>query len=372
MGRAATATMNFDAIRHNYRLAKKASGNKKAVAIIKANAYGHNAVMAAKALRQDADAFGVACIEEALELREAGIQHPILLLEGFFTEDELPVIAEQDLWTAVHSLDQIKMIARTQLSRPISVWLKMDSGMHRLGVSPDLYEEAYGQLTQLPQVENIVLMTHFACADELDRHETKVQVGLFDYVTRNITAPASLANSAGTLGHPDAHRDWQRPGIMLYGATPFEHAHEWGDQLRAVMTLSSEVIAVHHLNKGDAIGYGGSFVCDKNMKVGTVAMGYADGYPRHAKTGTPVLVNGQRTRILGRVSMDMLCVDLTEIVDGQVGSHVELWGENLLASEVAPWCDTIPYTLFTGITKRVHKAYENIDPQQSTPLQSVG
>lgn len=371
MGRAATATMDFDALRHNYRLAKQVSGNK-AVAIIKANAYGHGAVLAAQALRHDADAFGVACIEEALELRNAGIMQPILLLEGFFTADELPIIAENNFWTAVHSIDQVHLIGLSELKKPINVWLKMDSGMHRLGVHPDLYERAYEQLKQLDQVNEVVLMTHFACADELQKQETRVQIGLFDHITKNINEAKSLANSAGTLGHDLARRDWQRPGIMLYGATPFPHEHELGDQLQPVMSLTSEVIAVHYLDKGDAVGYGGGFVCDKPTRVGTVAMGYADGYPRHAKTGTPVLVNGKRTRIIGRVSMDMLAVDLTDIEDANVGSHVELWGKNLLASEVAPWCDTIPYTLFTGITRRVHKAYKNLHEQCPERLQSVG
>jgi len=371
MGRAATATMDFEALRHNYRLAKQVSGNK-AVAIIKANAYGHGAVLAAQALRYEADAFGVACIEEALELRNAGITQPILLLEGFFTADELPIIAKNNFWTAVHSLEQIDIIAQSQLSHPINVWLKMDSGMHRLGVRPDDYQQAYEKLKALYQVREIVLMTHFACADELNKQETRIQIGLFDHITKEIDEAKSLANSAGTLGHDLAHRDWQRPGIMLYGATPFPHEHEHGDKLQPVMSLTSEIIAIHNLEKGDAIGYGGGFVCDQPTRVGTVAMGYADGYPRHARTGTPVLVNGKRTRIIGRVSMDMLAVDLTNIDDAEVGSHVELWGKNLLASEVAPWCDTIPYTLFTGITRRVKKAYKNLHAQGPEHLQSVG
>lgn len=360
MGRPATATINFDAIRHNYRLAKSAAGNQPAVAIIKADAYGHGAIMAARALQKDADAFGVACIEEAIELREAGIQQPILLLEGFFTEDEITTISELNFWTAVHSLDQIKVIAKSNISKPINVWLKMDSGMHRLGVHPQDYQQAYQQLTELPQVKDIVLMTHFSSADELDKDETRLQIELFNHVTKNIKAPRSLANSAGTLGYEAARSDWQRPGIMLYGASPFAHSHPLGDQLKPVMTLTSEVIAIRELNKGDAVGYSSTFICQDKTLVGTVAMGYADGYPRHAKTGTPVLVNGQLTRIIGRVSMDMLSVDLTHITDAKVGSHVEFWGENLAANEVAANCDTIAYTLFTGITRRVHKNYTNI------------
>ena len=372
MGRAATITINFDALRHNYQLAKRVSGNQKTMAVVKADAYGHGAVMVARALSAEADAFGVACIEEAIELREAGIKNPILLLEGFFTPDELTTISELNLWTAVHNEEQIELINQCNLSKRINVWLKMDTGMHRLGISPERYGFAYHQLRSLPQVNDIILMSHFSSADELDGYETKIQVGIFDHMTKNISAEKSLANSAGTLAHTCSHKEWQRPGIMLYGATPFSGAHPNGDQLKSVMTLSSEVIAVHHLNKGDAVGYSKTFVCEKPTKVGTVAMGYADGYPRHAKTGTPVLVNGQRTRILGRVSMDMLAVDLSHISDAQVGSYVELWGENLPAAEVAPYCDTIPYTLFTGITRRVHKTYVNILNRNTNAFKKAG
>lgn len=360
MGRAATATINFDALRHNYRLAKQASGNRKAVAIIKADAYGHGAVKVAKALSSEADAFGVACIEEAIELRQESINNPILLLEGFFTEDELETISHLNLWTAIHSLEQINILANSQLKKPINVWLKMDTGMHRLGIEPDLYELAYHKLKALRQVNEVVLMSHFSSADDITCDETQQQIDIFEHATKHINAPASLANSAGTLGHAFSHKDWQRPGIMLYGATPFSNPHPIADQLQSVMTLSSEVIAIHHLQQGEAVGYSKTFVCNQPTKVGTVAMGYADGYPRHAKNGTPVIVNGQRTKVLGRVSMDMLAVDLTHINGAAVGNPVILWGPDLPASEVAPYCDTIPYTLFTGITRRVHKTYKNI------------
>jgi alanine racemase len=372
MGRAATITINFEALRHNYRLAKRVSGNQKTLAIIKADAYGHGAIMVARALSNEVDGFGVACIEEAVELREAGINKPILLLEGFFTPDELNIISELDLWTAIHSEEQVDLLSRHTLSKRINVWLKMDCGMHRLGIKPERYNTVYQKLNTLPQVNDIVLMSHFSSADELDIDETKKQVALFDRFTKNIPAQKSLANSAATLGQPCSHKDWQRPGLMLYGATPFTQSHPNADQLQSVMTLSSEVIAVHHLEQGDAVGYSKTFVCDKATKVGTVAMGYADGYPRHAKCGTPVLVNGQLTRTLGRVSMDMLAIDLTNIEGAETGAYVELWGENLPASEVATYCDTIPYTLFTGITRRVHKAYTNILNRNSFELKKTG
>ena len=362
MGRAATATINLDAIRANYRLAKSLSNGQKAVAIIKADAYGHGAVVVANALSAEADAFGVACIEEALELRDAGIKNPILLLEGFFKAHELPLIAQHNLWTSVHSLSQIEDIKNANLKNSINVWLKMDSGMHRLGIAPEDYVSAYTQLKSLSQVKEVVLMSHFSSSDDLTADTTAQQIDCFNTFSASINADVSLANSAGTLGHFDARREWQRPGIMLYGATPFEQGHAQGDLLKTAMTLSSEVIAIHHLQPGDAVGYSRTFICEKPTIVGTVAMGYADGYPRHAKSGTPILVNGQRTRIIGRVSMDMLAVDLTHIQDVAVGAYVECWGENLPAVEIAPHCDTIPYTLFTGITRRVHKVY--CDDQQ--------
>ncbi len=357
MARAATATINLDAIRHNYRLAKSVAPEQQAIAIIKADGYGHGAIKLAKALESEADAFGVACIEEAMELRTAGIQLPILLLEGFFSANELEYISNHHLWCAVHSLFQIDQIAAADVANPITVWLKMDSGMHRLGVQPQEYKEAYEKLVALPQVKEVVLMTHFSSADEPELETTSNQIKLFDETTAGMNAPISLANSAGTLAHTEARRSWQRPGIMLYGATPFATSQELADQLKPAMTLSSEVIAIRNLQPGDAVGYSCTWVCDKPTRVGTVAMGYADGYPRHAKNGTPVLVNGKPSQIIGRVSMDMLAVDLTDTPDAEVGAYVELWGENLLASEVAKHCDTIPYTLFTGITRRVHKKY---------------
>jgi alanine racemase len=357
MARAATATIHLDAIRHNYRLAKSVAPEQRALAIIKANAYGHGAVDVAQALSTEADGFGVACIEEAIELVEAGITLPILLLEGFFSPDELDYISKHNLWCAVHSLDQIDIIANATLTKPITIWLKMDSGMHRLGVAPQDYKAAFEKLMALPQVADVVLMSHFSSADEPDLKVTAEQIRLFDTATSTLNAAISLANSAGTLAHAESRRDWQRPGIMLYGATPFDQAQALADQLKPAMTLSSEIIAIRDLQPGDSVGYSCTWTCKRPTRVGTVAMGYADGYPRHAKNGTPVQVNGHKSQIIGRVSMDMLSVDLTDIPDAQVGSYVELWGENVLASEVATYCDTIPYTLFTGITRRVHKKY---------------
>ncbi|MFQ3230784.1 MAG: alanine racemase [Reinekea sp.] len=359
MARAATATIDLAAFRENYRLAKSLAPTQQAVAIIKADAYGHGAVKMAFALEPDADAFGVACIEEALELREAGINKPILLLEGFFTKDELPIISENNFWCAVHSVEQIDSIAQAHLSKPMTVWLKMDSGMHRLGIMPNDYHEAYERLNNLEQVADIVLMSHFANADSLNCPITKKQINCFDEFSQTLKAPVSIANSAALLGHDNTRRNFQRPGIMLYGATPFSNPHPLADKLKPVMTLTSEIIAIREVPAGEGVGYSHRHICNQPTLVGTVAMGYADGYPRHAVDGTPIIVNGQRTAIIGRVSMDMLTVDLTQIEGVAVGSKVELWGNELAAAEVASYCDTIPYTLFTGITRRVHKKYIN-------------
>ena len=359
MSRAAKITVDLDAIRHNYRLARSLNPTGKAAAIIKANGYGHGAVKIAKALENEADAFGVACIEEGVELVEAGIKKPVLLLEGFFEVSELEYISANGMWCAVHSLEQIEQIAEAELIQPLNIWLKMDSGMHRLGVHPDDYQPAYQRLKALDNVADVVLMTHFSSADELDKSVTAEQIEVFHAATAGIDAPVSLANSAGTLAWDDARGDWLRPGIMLYGATPFPEAQENADQLIPAMTLTSEVIAVRDVPIGESVGYACAWTADKPSRVGTVALGYADGYPRHAVTGTPVWINGQRSRIIGRVSMDMLAVDLTDLPEAGVGTEVEFWGRNITAAEVAPLCGTIPYTLFTGITRRVHKRYIN-------------
>lgn len=364
MARATTAHIDLAAICHNYRLAKSLSSGQKAVAIIKANAYGHGAIPVAKALSGDADALGVACIEEAVELRNAGIEQPILLLEGFFEAEELSYISENNIWCVVHSLDQIDAIANRTLPLPITVWLKMDTGMHRLGISPEVYQQAWQRLRALPQVEQIILMSHFSSADVLTGETTTQQMQIFDRVTMPLSGDMSLANSAATLGVVNARRQWQRPGIMLYGASPFAHAHQMADKLKPAMSFTSKVIAERIVKPGDAVGYGETWQARQATKVGTVAAGYADGYPRHAKTGTPIIVNGRLSQLLGRVSMDMLAVDLSMFSESCVGMPVELWGQQLAANDVAQCADTIAYTLFCGITPRVKKVY--LGTHQST------
>ncbi|MDH0745922.1 alanine racemase [Pseudomonas sp. GD03842] len=353
--RPARALIDLQALRHNYQLARETAG-AKALAVIKADAYGHGAVRVAQALQSEADGFAVACIEEALELRQAGIRAPILLLEGFFEADELALIVEHEFWCVVHSMWQVEAIEHAPVGKPLNIWLKMDSGMHRVGVHPDEYQSAYHRLLATGKVASVVLMTHFARADELGSGRTDEQVAIFQSAREGLAAQVSLRNSPGVMGWPTVPSDWVRPGIMLYGATPFDQAQSVADRLQPVMTLESRVICVRELPAGEPVGYGGAFVTDRAMRIGVVAMGYADGYPRQAPTGTPVAVEGQRSQLLGRVSMDMLCVDLTDVPTAGVGSRVELWGKQVLASDVAASAGTIPYQIFCNL-KRVPRLY---------------
>ena len=357
MSRKARALVRLDAIRHNYRLAKSLHPTTKAVAVVKADAYGHGAVAVARMLESEADAFGVASIEEAMVLREAGVNAPVTLLEGFFDPSELPLIDQHGFWIVVHSAHQIDALSRYTPSAPINVWLKMDSGMHRLGIPVTEFRSAYDRLRALPHIGEIVLMTHFACADELSSPATHQQIQCFQQTVQGIQAPHSLSNSPATLGWPEAKGDWLRPGIMLYGISPFDVDQTHATQLQPAMSLLSEVIAIREIQQGESVGYGASWTAGRATRVGTVAMGYGDGFPRQAKSGTPVMVNGERTQIIGRVSMDMMTVDLTDIPSAGIGASVELWGENLSINEVAGYCDTIPYTLVTGLTNRVVRHY---------------
>ena len=353
--RPARALIDLQALRNNYQLARQASG-AKALAVVKADAYGHGAARCAQALAGDVDGYAVACIEEALELRAAGISQPILLLEGFFEADELALIEQHELWCVVHSSWQLEAIERTPLQRPLTVWLKLDSGMHRVGLHPAEYRDAHQRLLASGKVEKVVLMSHFARADELDCPRSNEQLAQFEQARAGLQAEVSLRNSPAILGWPSIPSDWVRPGIMLYSATPFEQAQEFAARLQPVMTLESQIISVRELPAGEPVGYGARFVSERPTRVGVVAMGYADGYPRHAPTGTPVMVDGQLTRLIGRVSMDMLTVDLTDLPQAGLGSRVELWGQNVLASDVAQAAGSIPYQLFCNL-KRVPRLY---------------
>lgn len=353
MSRPTIAHIRLDALRHNYLRAKERHGGR-ALAVVKANAYGHGAVRCAQALEAVADGFAVAAIEEALALRAGGISRPILLLEGFFEESELPEIAAHDLWTVIHHPWQLEMLLVSTLSKPVNVWLKMDSGMHRVGFEPDMYRQAYERLRASNNVGQIVLMSHFARADEPFATHPLRQMEVFRAAASGIDAPVSLSNSAGILGWPSAHVNWARPGIMLYGVNPFdgvEQSREVTCDLRPVMQLEAAVIAVRTIAAGEPVGYGGSFVAERPTRVGVVSCGYADGYPRIAPTGTPVAVDGFLTRLIGRVSMDMLTVDLTDLPGAGLGSRVELWGDTVPASKVAGLAGTIAYEILCNVKR---------------------
>ena len=353
--RPAHALIDLNALRQNYLLAKSLSG-QRALAVIKANAYGHGAVQCAEALADIADGFAVACIEEALELRAAGVSKPILLLEGWFEADELPLLAEHNLWAVLHHAEQLNQLEQTELAAPLHIWLKLDTGMHRVGFSPTEYADTWRRLERNNKVASLTKMTHFARADEPDTGRTEEQLAVFAQANEGLNGPASLCNSPGILAWPSAHGDWLRPGIMLYGATPFSFVQPQAEQLQPVMQLESKIIAVRELPAGEPVGYGSRFITQRPTRVGVVAMGYADGYPRHAKDGTPVLVDGQRSQLIGRVSMDMLTVDLTDLPGSSLGSTIRLWGAGLNASEVAAWADSIPYQLFCNLN-RVPRRY---------------
>ncbi|MEA5122717.1 alanine racemase [Xanthomonas floridensis] len=353
--RPAQALIDLDALRHNYRLAKQLGGSK-ALAVVKADAYGHGAVRCAQALEPEADGFAVACIEEALELRQAGIRAPILLLEGFFEQDELRLIAEHDLWTVVSTPQQVRALAEFQSPRPLRIWLKLDSGMHRLGLSPEDFRAAWLRLHGLPQIASVVLMTHLARADELECSRTDEQAVAFALTAGGMRAETSIRNSPGLLGWPALRNDWSRPGLMLYGANPFAHDTELTAQLRPVMTLRSRIISVRELPVGEPVGYGARFVAERPTRVGVVAMGYADGYPQFAPNGTPVLVDGQVCPLIGRVSMDMLTVDLTDHPHADIGTPVQLWGDAPRPGTLAAHCNVSAYQLLCGV-KRVPRVY---------------
>lgn len=356
MARPAQARIDLAALRQNYQLATTLAGSAHTVAVVKADAYGHGAAQVAGCLAA-AKAFAVACIEEALALRAQGVSQPILLLEGFFSADEIPLIAEQGFWTVIHSPEQAEQLACASLTKPLPVWLKVDSGMHRLGLAPAQAINVYQQLRASARVSNVVWMTHMACADELDCAYTAQQVACFQAALQNMSVPVSLANSAILLAWPQLRNDWVRPGLMLYGVSPLLTPLPKAAALQPAMTLRSAIIALRTIAEGEAVGYGAAFIADRPMRVATVALGYADGYPRHAPTGTPVLVNGQHSRLIGRVSMDMCCVDVTDIDTAAIGSEVIFWGQGLPVEEVARHCQTIPYTLLTGVTQRVPRIY---------------
>lgn len=350
------ATISQSALRHNLAVVRQYAPHSKVMAALKANAYGHGLVNIAHAL-SDADGFAVLDLAEAITLREMGFGQPILLLEGVFQTDDLAIVNAYDLSIVVHNFAQIELLEKTRLTQPYQIFLKMNTGMNRLGFVPSDYLTALARIEKL--TKNITLMTHFAAADEAQGVDAALAI--FKQSTQGLPYPATLANSAAILRQPQAHADWVRPGIMLYGATPVTATPAAQFGLKAVMQFTSEIISVQNLNAGDTLGYGNRFTATKPTRVGIVACGYADGYPRHAGQfsgnenlqGVPIAVAGQRTQTLGRVSMDMLFCDITDIPQANIGAPVELWGNTVPVDEVANACGTIGYELLCALAKRV-------------------
>ncbi|GAA5524430.1 alanine racemase, catabolic [Microbulbifer aestuariivivens] len=368
MSRPLRARVNLDAIRHNYDFARALSApDGRTVAVIKANGYGHGLTRVAAALK-GADALAVATIEEALALRDAGVGNRLLVLEGVFDQMALREAIRQRLDIVIHSDYQLEMLALEPGATALALWLKIDTGMGRLGFSWREAAAVYQRLRALAPDSEITLMTHMACADEPEREFNRIQLQRFDEAsdtalgtTQEVTGqrlPHSITNSAALLAIPQARRQWNRAGIMLWGVNPrldgVEHP-----ELKSTMEFESRLIAERSVEKGESVGYGCSYHFQKAGRFGIVACGYGDGYPRHAPTGTPVLVGGQRTRLVGRVSMDMLAVDLSDIPHAKVGTPVTLWGAQLPVAEVAASAGTIAYELLTGLTERVPRVYEN-------------
>jgi alanine racemase len=366
----AFAVVNLEALQHNLQIVRQLAPNSKIMPVIKANAYGHGMLRVASTLKS-ADGFAVARVNEGVLLRKAGITKKITVLEGFSSANELDEILTYQLDPVVHSFSQISLLEIRSELNTCSIWLKLDTGMNRLGFKPSEYVSAYQRLKGCSLIkEPINLMTHLANAD--DKHDTTTlkQIALFNDSAAKLLeeqpiacdrSELSIANSAGILAWPTSITDWIRPGIMIFGISPFHEntAHYW--QLKPVMCLHSRLIAVKSLDIGDKVGYSGTWTCTKPTTLGIVAIGYGDGYPRQAKAGTPVLVNGLRVPLIGRVSMDMITVDLESQPDAKPGDTVTLWGDDLAIEEIATCSDTIPYTLVCGITQRVRIIEKFID-----------
>lgn len=353
MARPTSATIHTDALRHNLGQIRARAPLSRVMAVVKADGYGHGLERVARALA-GADAFGVAALSDAERLRAAGVSQPILLLSGFDEPSDIARLRQLHVDTAVHHASQLEMLEQAEAGEPVRCWLKVDSGMHRLGFPPEFVREAHRRLAALDGVVGeIVPMNHFASSDEFDNPQTREQMRVFAEATAGLPGGRSLANSAAVLGWSDAHATWVRPGGALYGMSVVAGTTGADFGLRPAMTLATRLIAVNHVRKGGRIGYAGTWECPEDMAVGVAAIGYGDGYPRAAPAGTPVLVNGVATQLIGRVSMDLMTIDLRGVPDAAVGAPVVLWGPELPVERIAEAAGTIAYELTCSITRRV-------------------
>ncbi|MFB5743428.1 catabolic alanine racemase DadX [Cedecea sp. S5-13] len=351
MSRPVVATLDLSALRNNLDVVRRAAPQSRVWSVVKANAYGHGLDRVWSALGAT-DGFAMLNLEEAILLRERGWKGPILMLEGFFHADELALFDKYRLTTSLHSNWQVKALANAKLSAPLDVYLKINSGMNRLGFTPDRVHIIWQKLRSISNVGQLTLMAHFADAEQPEGIIEPMK--RIEQAAEGIDAPRSLSNSAATLWHPEAHFDWVRPGIILYGASP---SGQWQDVatsgIQPVMTLSSEIIGIQTLKAGDTVGYGSRYTASGEQRIGIVAGGYADGYPRIAPDGTPVMVDGVMTRVVGKVSMDMITVDLTPCPQAGIGSPVEMWGKNVKIDDVASAAGTVGYELMCALAPRV-------------------
>ncbi len=352
MTRPARVTVDLDALRHNLVRVRTLAPGRRVMAVIKADAYGHGIERAARALA-DADAFGVSCLEEARQLRDAGVRGPITLLEGPFAPGELQEISRLELDVVVHSPAQLEMLEGAALESPVGAWLKVDSGMHRLGFDPALVPKAWQRLSDCAAIRGPTrLMTHLARAATPDDPLTTLQLDRFAAACIGLPGERSIANSAAILTCPASHADWVRPGMMLYGVSPLVSGVGADHGLRPAMSMHSELISVRRVRAGESVGYGASWTCPEDMPIGVVAAGYGDGFPRLARSGTPILVEGARCAIIGYPSMDMLTVDLRAAPSARIGAGVELWGANLPIEEIAAHAGTVAYELLCGVHRQ--------------------
>lgn len=364
MFRPTKAIINLQSLRHNYAIAQSIAPHSQIVVMVKGNAYGHGAVEVATALAPVASAFGVASIEEAFELRQNNIKQPILLIEGTLTSEEVEIAAKMNFWLLVENKPQVQAILQaTNLETKVNVWLGLDTGMHRLGFQTEESQKAYDALSNSSNVQDdIVIQSHFACADNLEDPATLEQIAAFNNllpVTTQKRHLISLANSAGVIAWPQSHGDWNRLGYMLYGNSPLDQPHENADHLEPVMSLESGVMSLRTVLKGDSVGYGSKWTAQRNSTIATISAGYGDGYPRQARNGTPVVINGVRCPLTGCVSMDMITVDVTDLKTVNIGDRVVLWGQELPLKEVAEACGTVGYELMTRIPVRVPRMYSD-------------
>lgn len=352
------ADIDLHALRHNFNIIKKQAQGSKIMAVVKSNAYGHGIVPITNALTDLADFFGVAWLGEAMKAKEAKINTPIVLLKGFLNAEELLLANELNLEIVIHNFHQIELLEKITLKHKIKTWLKIDTGMNRLGFQPKDLESAYQRLMANPKIiKPLNIMTHLSDADDPSSSKSNTQIEYFNRITANLEGPRSIANSGGTFHWSKAHANIVRTGIILYGASPYVDKTGLDLGLKPVMTLRSKLLAVKNIQKGDQVGYGSTWTCPEDMPIGIANIGYGDGYPRHIANQTPVLVNGVRCYTVGRISMDMLAIDLRQSPNAKIEDEIILWGNGLPIEEIANSAKTVPHEIFCRLTQRVYFNY---------------